>query len=66
MEIYSIDFTPTELSFIRQALDVVMVQGKDARFVISLQAKIEHELNEIQKMKQAEELKKMEGLKKLQ
>jgi hypothetical protein len=66
MEIYSIDFTPTELSFIRQALDVVMVQGKDARFVISLQAKIEHELNEIHKRKQAEEFKKAEELKKLQ
>jgi hypothetical protein len=65
MDVFSINFTPSELAFIRQSLDVVMVQGKDVRFVSALQQKIEYEMNEIQKMKQAEEAKKLEGLKDL-
>lgn len=63
---FAIEFTFNELSFMRQALDVVSVQGKDAKFVTALQNKLEHELEEIKKFIQAEEAKKAEGLKNLQ
>jgi hypothetical protein len=65
MYIISMDFQPGELSFIRQALDLVTVKGVDAKFLASLQIKIETELAEIQKTIEQEELAKQEGLKKL-
>lgn len=65
MYIISMDFQPGELSFIRQALDLVTVKGVDAKFLASLQIKIETELAEIQKTIEQEELAKQEGLKKI-
>ena len=62
MEIFSIDLTPNELNFIRQSLESVTIQGKDAKFLANLQMKLEHELSEIQRMKQEEEQKKMIAL----
>ena len=58
MDIFSIDVTHNELNFIRQSLETVTIQGKDAKFLATLQVKIEHELSEIQRMKQEEEQKK--------
>lgn len=65
MYIISMDFQPGELSFIRQALDLVTVKGVDAKFLASLQIKIETELTEIQKTIEQEELTKQEDLKKI-
>lgn len=65
MYIISMDFQPGELNFIRQALDLVTVKGVDAKFLASLQIKIETELAEIQKTIEQEELAKQEGLKKI-
>jgi hypothetical protein len=48
MEVYSIEITPKEISFIRQALDLVNILGKDAKFVADLQIKLENELIQIQ------------------
>jgi len=62
MDIFSIDFTQNELQFIRQSLELINIQGKDAKFVASLQFKLENELNEIVKMKQEEENKKLLAL----
>jgi hypothetical protein len=62
MNIFSINMTPNDLSFIRQALDAVQVQGKDAKFLANLQVKIENELSEIQRLIQEEEQKKMIAL----
>jgi hypothetical protein len=62
MNIYSVDLTLNELNFIRQSLETVTIQGKDAKFLATLQVKIEQELAEIQKMIQAEEQKKMLAL----
>ena len=62
MDIFSVNFTVNELNFIRQSLETVTIQGKDAKFLATLQVKIEHELAEIQKMMQAEEQKKMLAL----
>ena len=65
MYIVSIDLQPGELSFIRQALDLVTVKGTDAKFLASLQIKLETELAEVQKMIEQEEVSKQEGLKKI-
>jgi Tfp pilus assembly protein PilN len=62
MDIFSIDFSFNELVFVRQALDVVSVAGKDAKFLAALQIKVENELAEIQKMKQEIEDQKIEEL----
>ena len=47
MNIFSVDFTPNELNFVRQALDLVTVKGTDAKFLAGLQLKLESELAEI-------------------
>lgn len=65
MEIFSIDVTHNELAFIRQSLEIVTVSGKDAKFLATLQVKIENELMQIEQMKQAEEQKKRESLQQL-
>lgn len=62
MDIFSIDVTHNELNFIRQSLDAVQISGKDAKFLANLQTKIEHELANIQQMKQQEEQKKLLAL----
>ena len=63
MDIFSIDVTPTEIAFMRQALDLVQISGKDAKFLASLQIKLESEYAHIQDMKAQEEAKKQEELK---
>jgi hypothetical protein len=62
MNIFSIDFTVNELLFLRQSLDLVSVQGKDAKFVASLQMKIESEVGQIQQILQQEEERKQNDL----
>lgn len=49
MEMFSIDLTPQDISVLRQALDTVTLTGKDAKYIASLQIKLENEINEIQK-----------------
>ena len=65
MDIFSIDVTHNELAFLRQSLDIVTVSGKDAKFLATLQVKIENELAQIEQIKQAEEQKKRKGLQEL-
>jgi hypothetical protein len=62
LDVFSIDLTQNEIVFIRQALDVVSVSGKDAKFLASLQVKIEQELLEIDSLKRKEEEKKQAEL----
>jgi hypothetical protein len=49
MEVYSIEISLKEIAFIRQALDLVNILGKDAKFVADLQTKLENEILQIQK-----------------
>ena len=64
MDIFSIDITPQEIAFIRQALDLVTISGKDAKFVSNLQTRLEDEMIQIQKLK--EQVKSKELQKELQ
>jgi hypothetical protein len=59
MDIYSIDVTLNEIMFIRQALDLVTISGKDAKYVASLQYKLENEIQEIQKANEDEKSKSL-------
>ena len=58
MDIFSIDLSVPEIQTLRQALDVINVSGKDAKFLASLQIKLETEFQQIQEMKAQEEDKK--------
>jgi hypothetical protein len=60
MDIFSIDITPQELAFIRQALDLVTISGKDAKFVSNLQTRIEDEMMQIQKLKEQAKSKELQ------
>ena len=62
MDIFSINLTPNELSFIRQSLETIQISGKDAKFLATLQVKLEHEISEINRMIKEEEQKKMLAL----
>ena len=62
MNVFSVDFTHSELNFIRQALETIPIQGRDAEFCASIQLKLEHELEEITRMIKVEEESKMIGL----
>jgi len=62
MNVFSVDFNHSELNFIRQALETVPIQGRDAKFCASIQLKLEHELEEITRMIKAEEESKMMDL----
>ena len=62
MNIFSVDFSHAELNFLRQALETVPIQGRDAKFCASIQIKLEQELEEITRFLKAEEEAKMLGL----
>jgi hypothetical protein len=62
MNIFAVDFTHAELNFLRQALETVPIQGRDAKFCASIQIKLEQELDEITQMIKAEEEAKILGL----
>ena len=44
MDLFSIDFTPQEISILRQALDIITITGKDAKTIAGLQMKLESEI----------------------
>jgi hypothetical protein len=47
MDLFAIDFTPQEISILRQALDIITITGKDAKTIAGLQMKLESEIAEI-------------------
>lgn len=63
MDLFSIDVTENEVLFMRQALELVTITGKDAKFLANLQIKLENEYAQIQSMKAKEEDKKQKELK---
>ena len=64
MDIFSIELTVPEIQTLRQALDVINIAGKDARFLASLQIKLETELQQITEMLNTAQLKKQQELEK--
>jgi hypothetical protein len=62
MDLFAVDFSFNELQFLRQSLDLVTVKGTDAKFLASLQIKIETELVEIQQLLALQETEKQAAL----
>ena len=62
MDLFAVDFSFNELQFLRQSLDLVTIKGTDAKFLASLQIKIETELVEIQQMQLQQEIDKQTAL----
>jgi hypothetical protein len=62
MDLFAVDFSFNELQFLRQSLDLVSIKGTDAKFLASLQIKIENELIEIQKMLTQQDVEKQAAL----
>lgn len=65
MDLFAVDFSFNELQFLRQSLDLVSIKGTDAKFLASLQIKIETELAEIQQMLTQQEVEKQAALQEL-
>jgi predicted house-cleaning noncanonical NTP pyrophosphatase (MazG superfamily) len=59
---YDVTMTLDELVFIRQSLDAVNIQGKNAKFVAQLQIKLENEIEEIKKHVEEQEREKLSAL----
>jgi hypothetical protein len=62
MNIFSIDLTQNEITFLRQALDLVTIKGTDAKFLANLQIKLENELIQITEILRQEEEAKQQSL----
>lgn len=62
MDLFSIDLTVNEIQLLRQSLDIITITGKDAKFLASLQSKLERELNEIANMINSAEITKAQDL----
>ncbi len=61
MNIFSIDLTISEIQLLRQSLDIISIKGTDAKFLATLQSKLETELLQIQEMShKVEEAKQQE------
>lgn len=59
---YDVTMTLDELLFIRQSLDAVSIQGKNAKFVAQLQIKLESEIEEIKTHTEMQEREKLLAL----
>ena len=62
MDLFSVDLTLGELQLLRQSLEIITITGKDAKFVASLQSKLEHELAQITHMLNSSQQKKAQEL----
>lgn len=63
MDLFSIDLSTSELAIIRQSLDVITINGKDARLLANLQSKLDEEIINVQQFLQQAESKKQLELK---
>jgi len=62
MNIFQVELTLNEIQLLRQSLDVISISGKDAKFVATLQVKLEREMAQIQEILKQEEAKKQQEL----
>jgi len=62
MNIFQVELTLNEIQLLRQSLDVISISGKDAKFVATLQVKLEREMAQIQEILKQEESKKQKEL----
>lgn len=58
----TLEFSENELMFIRQTIDLATISAKDAKFVAQIQIKIEEEIQQINDLKNQEEVEKRRQL----
>lgn len=58
----TLTFSPEELGFIRQTIDLATISAKDAKFVAGVQTKIENEILQIQDLQNQTEAEKRRQL----
>lgn len=58
----TLELNERELVFVRQALDIVQIQGKDAPFLSNLMYKVEQELKEVYELTNKSQQTKVRGL----
>jgi hypothetical protein len=64
MNVFEIALTEEEIVFLRHATDYIQVQGKDCKFVATVQVKLEQEIAEIKELKKQAESEKAAELQK--
>ena len=47
MELYQVDLGEAEIRVLRQSLDIIQLNGSDAKFIANLQVKLEQEMAKI-------------------
>lgn len=62
MNIFEVELSLNEIQLLRQSLDIINISGKDAKFVATLQVKLEREMAQIQEILKQEEAKKQKEL----
>jgi hypothetical protein len=62
MNIFEVELSLNEIQLLRQSLDIISISGKDAKFVATLQVKLEREMAQIQEILKQEEAKKQQEL----
>ena len=62
MNIFEVELSLNEIQLLRQSLDIISISGKDAKFVATLQVKLEREMAQIQEILKQEETKKQQDL----
>jgi hypothetical protein len=62
MNIFEVELSLNEIQLLRQSLDIISISGKDAKFVATLQVKLEREMAQIQEILKQEEAKKQKEL----
>jgi hypothetical protein len=58
----TLELNERELVFVRQALDIVQIQGKDAPFLTTLMYKVEQEIKEVYELTNKSQQAKAKGL----
>ena len=58
----TLELNEKELVFVRQALDIIQIQGKDAPFLATLMYKVEQEIKEVYELTNKSQQAKAQGL----
>lgn len=58
----TLELNERELVFVRQALDIVQIQGKDAPFLSTLMYRVEQEIKEVYELTSKSQQAKAKGL----
>jgi hypothetical protein len=58
----TLELAPEEINCLRQSLDTITISGKDAKFIATLQTKLELEINSIIELQNQAQIQKQKDL----